>query len=199
MNTIKHNTKWLSIILVALACFALQLIYPEWRSELKAKGYGANQPKVTICHKFGTPAENTLTVGYPAAISHIREHGDFLGACPQYDLFIDVDGIATPGRGLPQGINVQVGDFLTSWPTNSGNEGIDWFDNDVSCTWTLGDDLHLEDNWGACSAAIRNGFHDLGFDCAVLDLDGSFFQGQQVDVVRVSALPSQDVQGSIRY
>ena len=99
------------------------------------------QPKVTICHKFGTPAQNTLTVGYPAAISHMREHGDFLGACPQYDLFIDVDGIATPGRGLPQGINVMVGDTLTGWPTGFWIEGLDWFDNDGDCLWSFGDDL----------------------------------------------------------
>lgn len=139
-------------------------------------------PKVTICHKFGTPAENTLSVGYKAALAHVSKHGDFLGACPQHDTFIDVDGIATPGRGIPAGINVKVGDALTGWPTGFYIEGLDWFDNDGTCTWTLGDDLHLEDPAGSCSTAIRDGFHDLGNDCAVLDLDGSFFQGQQVDV-----------------
>ena len=115
-------------------------------------------------------------------MAHVAEHGDFLGACPQYDTFIDVDGIVTAGRGVPTGINVKVGDNLTSWPTGFYTEGLDWFDNDSSCTWTLGDDLHLEDSRGSCSTAIRDGLHQTGFDCAVLDLDGSFFTGQQVDV-----------------
>ena len=140
------------------------------------------QVKVTICHKYGQPAENTLTIGYPAAMSHIREHGDFYGACPVNDRFIDVDGIATPGRGIPQGINVQIGSPLTAWPTGFGSEGIDWFDNDGTCTWTFGDDLHLEDPGGACSTGFRDGLHNLGLDCVVLDLDTSFADGQQVDV-----------------
>lgn len=138
--------------------------------------------KVTLCHKYGTPDEATITVGYPAAMAHFQNHGDFTGACPQFDAFIDVDGIASAGSGVPFGINVQYGDTLTGWPTGFWNEGLDWFDNDVSCTWTMGDDLHLEDPAGACSTAIRNGFHEVGSDCALLDLDGSFFTGQQVDV-----------------
>jgi len=142
----------------------------------------APQTKVTICHKFGTPAEGTLTVGYPAVVAHVREHGDFLGACPQYDQYVDVDGILSALSGVPTYINVKVGDPLTSWPTGFGMEGLDWFDNDGTCTWTMGDDLHLEDPAGACATAFRDGLHDLGLDCPVLDIDGSFFQGQQVDV-----------------
>jgi hypothetical protein len=149
---------------------------------LGAAAFADPQIKVTICHKFGTPAEGTLQVGYPAAVSHVQQHGDFWGACPQFDQFIDVDGIVTPGRGLPGGINVSVGKPLTPWPTGFYNEGLDWFDNDGSCTWTLGDDLHLEDGSGSCVTGIRNGFHEVGFDCVVLDLDASFFEGQLVDV-----------------
>lgn len=147
-----------------------------------ATAFAAPMPKVTICHKFGTPAENTLQVGYPAAVAHVRQHGDFFGACPQFDQFIDVDGIATPGRGLPGGINVSVGDLLTPWPTGFYTEGLDWFDNDGSCSWTFGDDLHLEDGAGSCATGIRNALHEVGFDCVVLDLDASFFTGQPVDV-----------------
>lgn len=139
-------------------------------------------PKVTLCHKYNTPDEATLTVGYPASLAHFQNHGDFLGACPQFDRFIDVDGIATAGRGVPAGINVQYGDPLTSWPTGFWTEGLDWFDNDGTCTWTMGDDLHLEDPQGACITAIRDGVHEVGFDCALLDLDNSFFNFQQVDV-----------------
>jgi len=36
--------------------------------------------QVAICHKPGTPAEQTLTVADPAVPAHVR-HGDRLGAC----------------------------------------------------------------------------------------------------------------------
>ena len=166
-----------SVCLVPLAVFAMLFAGP-----VSAKPPQGPKAKVTICHKFDKPAEKTLTLPYPAAFSHVTAHGDFLGACPQFDSYIDVDGIATPGRGIPTGINVKIGDPLTGWPTGFYTEGLDWFDNDASCTWTLGDDLHLEDPAGSCGTAIRNASHDLGSDCAVLDLDGSFFQGQPLDV-----------------
>jgi hypothetical protein len=158
-----------------LLAFALMLVV--------ATAVAAPQPKVTICHKYGTPAEKTMEVAFPAAmIGHVQDHGDFLGACPESDLFIDVDGIATADRGLPGGINVMVGDLLTAWPTGFWNEGLDWFDNDATCTWTFGDDLHLEDPQGACTTGLRDGLHNVGSDCDLLDLDGSFFDGQSVDV-----------------
>jgi hypothetical protein len=147
-----------------------------------ATAAAAPAPKVLVCHKFGTPAQQTLEVAYAAAVSHVRAHGDFLGACPETDAVVDLDGIATPTAGSSSDQVVQVGDPLTSWPTGFGLEGIDWFDNDGTCTWTMGDDLHLEDPFGACTTAIRDGLHNVGFDCDVLDLDGSFFDGQQVDV-----------------
>jgi hypothetical protein len=42
-----------------------------------------NPKKVTICH---IPPDNpderhTITVGAPAVAAHIREHGDYIGAC----------------------------------------------------------------------------------------------------------------------
>jgi hypothetical protein len=138
--------------------------------------------KLTICHKYGTPDQATLTIGYPAVPPHIQNHGDFMGACPVFDTYIDVDGIATTGRGIPFGVNINVGDVLTFWPTGGWTEGLDWFDNDGSCTWTFGDDLHLEDASGACATGIRDGLHQVGADCDTLDLDGSFFMNQQVDV-----------------
>ena len=36
--------------------------------------------QVTICHKPGTPAQQTLVVGAPAVPAHMR-HGDTMGAC----------------------------------------------------------------------------------------------------------------------
>lgn len=38
-------------------------------------------PRVTVCHKPGTPAQKTLTLPLPAAQAHAK-HGDTLGACP---------------------------------------------------------------------------------------------------------------------
>jgi hypothetical protein len=42
-----------------------------------------NPHKVTICH---IPPENpderhTITVGAPSVAAHVREHGDYIGAC----------------------------------------------------------------------------------------------------------------------
>lgn len=142
----------------------------------------APKPKFPVCHKFGTPAQKTLYLPYEGVMGHINGHGDFACTCPISDLFIDVDGIATLGRGLPSGIDSLICGSLTSWPTGFYIEGIDWFDNDGTCTWTLGDDLHLEAPQGACPTGIRNALHEVGADCDVLDLDGSLFNGQQVDV-----------------
>ena len=38
-------------------------------------------PRVTICHKPGTPAQKTKTLPLPAAQAHLG-HGDVPGACP---------------------------------------------------------------------------------------------------------------------
>ncbi len=40
----------------------------------------ADQDRITICHKPGTPAEKTLTVASPATGPHLS-HGDQLGPC----------------------------------------------------------------------------------------------------------------------
>ncbi len=154
----------------------------------------AQPPQVTICHKPGKPAQKTLTLPYPAAMSHIRAHGDTMGPClpppttcgGAFDFCIDVDGIASPGRGPVSAEQVMPGDSLTGWPTvGACFEGIDWFDNDLSCTWSMGDDIHLEDPAGACATALRDGLFNqnaLDQDCRVMDVDLSLFDGQQVHV-----------------
>jgi hypothetical protein len=104
---------------------------------------------------------------------------------------IDADGTTTPGRGIPGAVEVAVLDPLSSWPTGPLDvEGIDWFDNDESLTWTLGDDIHVEGP--AYPTALRDGLHDnnVNFsDPVVLDLDGSLVDGQPVDVDLESGLP----------
>ena len=151
-----------------------------------ATAVAAPAPKITICHKYDTPDQATLTIGYPAVSAHFANHGDWAGVCPESDKFVDVDGIASPYSGLPAGIEVKVGDTLTGWPTGFYTEGIDWFDNDTTCTWTSGDDLHLE-RTASCATGIGDGIHQLGLDCVLLDLDASFYDGQQVDVDLESA------------
>ncbi len=138
--------------------------------------------KFPVCHKYGRPAQKTLNLPYQGATGHIQAHGDWFGCCPVNDGWVDVDGIATAGRGGLGSVDSVPVCQLTAWPTGFWNEGIDWFDNDGTCTWTLGDDLHLEAPQGACPTGIRNAVHEVGADCDVLDLDGSFFNGQQVDV-----------------
>ncbi|MBT8059486.1 MAG: hypothetical protein KJO33_07825 [Gammaproteobacteria bacterium] len=162
--------------LLALTCVPLVGIFA-------ATALAAPQPKVDICHKYDTPDQASITVGYPAMSTHILNHGDYVGICPDFDKFIDVDGITTPFMGALTDVFIDVayGDTLTAWPTGFYTEGIDWFDNDGTCTWTMGDDLHLE-RTGTCTTGIGNGIHELGLDCVVLDIDASLYDGQQVDV-----------------
>lgn len=111
---------------------------------------------------------------------------------PQNDLIIDADGIATRGDGLgtcgsPVTLGSQdvvQGDPLNSFPSfGSPPTGLDWFDQDGNGVWTMtcsGDDLHSEDP-GTCAGADRDGVHDLGIDCKVLDYDNSLVDQEQVD------------------
>jgi len=46
-----------------------------------AKDLSGPPVKETICHKYGTPAQKTLTLPHPAAVKHMEEHGDTKGAC----------------------------------------------------------------------------------------------------------------------
>ncbi|MDQ3642936.1 MAG: transmembrane protein 268 [Actinomycetota bacterium] len=38
-------------------------------------------PRVTVCHKPGTPAQKTMTLPQPAVQAHLG-HGDIPGPCP---------------------------------------------------------------------------------------------------------------------
>ena len=141
-----------------------------------------NQPSprtVAVCHKYGTPAQKTLVLPPESAAWHVAAHGDFYGTCGA--TYIDVDGTVSAGDGVPAAIDVTLGDALTPWPTGIYVEGVDWFDNDGSCTWTMGDDLHAEGP--AHPSALRDAVHQNSgafSDPVVLDLDGSLFHGQRV-------------------
>lgn len=100
---------------------------------------------------------------------------------PVPEPIIDADGITTADAGLPGAVTVAIGDPLASFPvTGPTTAGLDWFDNDHDGQWTSGDDLHSEDP-ATCSTAIRDGDHDLGLDCKILDLDNSLINQQPVD------------------
>ena len=106
------------------------------------------------------------------------------------DAIIDADGTVTrfSGSGMPAYVEVAAGDPLVSFPTGIWDEGLDWFDTDGTCTWTFGDDLHVEDP-DRHPGAIRDGWHDDFLDPLVLDWDNSlnlppsgFPSGERVDV-----------------
>lgn len=97
------------------------------------------------------------------------------------DKIIDADGIVTAGDGVPEAVDVQSGDALTPFPDGGVDAGLDMFDQDSNGAWTQGvDDLHVEDP-SACATAVRDGNHDLGEDCKVLDLNGDLADDEQVD------------------
>ena len=47
------------------------------------KGQKKGKTKVTLCHKSGTPEQQTIVVGEPASRAHLA-HGDVPGACPPF-------------------------------------------------------------------------------------------------------------------
>jgi hypothetical protein len=153
---------------------------------------------VTVCHKPGTPAEQTMTLPNAAVAGHLG-HGDTLGACGQppvvncasgaSDVCIDGDGVATATSGGTGAFEVTGGDALNSFPVTGlpPFSGLDGFDNDSSGSWTAGDDMHVEDPGAVdvagspvCPTAIRDTIHQLGQDCKVLDVDNSLTDGQPV-------------------
>lgn len=140
---------------------------------------------VTICHKPGTPAQKTMDVPDSAVPGHLG-HGDTKGPCvpPAVDKIIDADGIATNTDGLPgaRDPGLVMGAMLSTFPAPNplGNgSGLDWFDQDATGSWTLGDDLH-EEGTAFCATALRNAVYDLGLDCVVLDPEGSLVNLQFV-------------------
>lgn len=98
------------------------------------------------------------------------------------DEIIDADGTASAGKGLPGAKDVMPGDPLLPFPSGgSPPTGLDWFDQDGNGVWTQGvDALHSEDP-ASCPTGTRNGVHQLGLDCKVVDESSSLVNGDLVD------------------
>jgi len=175
-----RNRHLLSAIVVAVIGVAV-LAVPASGKPHKVKKASGKQGRVTICHKPGKRAEHTLRVGAPAVPAHLR-HGDLLGGCPEFDQIIDADGTATAQSGDPGAREVTTGDALATFPDGNATEsGLDMFDRDSNEAWTQGvDDLHLEAP-PYCPTGIKDGVHNLGLDCKVLDINGDLADGEPVD------------------
>jgi hypothetical protein len=132
---------------------------------------------VLLRDQFG---DQTLTVRSPRALC-VPSRKEIVA--PR-DAIIDADGTASPQSGDPAAREVTPGTALANFPTTTFNDsGLDMFDQDGNQAWTLGpngDDLHAEGPT-FCPTAIRNGVHELGFDCKVLDINGDLANGDQVD------------------
>lgn len=153
---------------------------------------GQGSEKETICHKPGTPAEQTKEVPSQAVPGHMN-HGDEQGPCdggeppePE-DVVIDADGTASRFSGDPDAREVGEGDELSTFPVDSPNDsGLDAFDQDGDGQWTMseageaGDDLHVEGP-AFCDTGQRDSVHQEGQDCLVLDTNDDLATGDQVD------------------
>ena len=128
----------------------------------------ANHPqgppeKVTICHKYGTPAQKSLTLPYQATEKHMV-HGDTLGACgssssiacPCFDDLSQV-GFSDQASCTNSGGNVDITDFSSSFLFAQASEStcglaIIGKGNDTDI---LEPEISLEEGT-ACGEAINN-------------------------------------------
>jgi hypothetical protein len=78
-----HTTTALAIFFIATAVVLIGGLVVTAVTQQAAFAQPTNPKKVTICHiPPGNPDErHTITVGAPAVAAHVREHGDYLGAC----------------------------------------------------------------------------------------------------------------------
>lgn len=172
---------------IALLSAALLMLLGAGAALAQGDGQGDDngQEKETICHKPGTPAEQTLEVASPSVPAHL-DHGDERGPCTD-DAIIDADGTETRFSGDPEAREVSVGDSLSTFPVDNPNgSGLDAFDQDGDGQWTLsdageaGDDLHVE-GLAFCETGQRDSVHQEDADCLVLDNNDDLATGDQVD------------------
>lgn len=86
-------------------------------------GHGGGHDPVTICHKPGTPAEQTLVVDDDAVPGHLG-HGDYLGACQTEEPPPDNGGV---GEESPPPVDPPVGHDCTY--TGAGKDGAEGNDD----------------------------------------------------------------------
>jgi hypothetical protein len=90
--------------------------------------------KVLVCHKPGTPAQQTLSIASPAVAAHLR-HGDHLGAC------CPADHVSCNGRCCP--------------PPPQGGKARCCPDGSCGCAETCCGDNCFYDNLGGNAPAIE--------------------------------------------
>jgi hypothetical protein len=148
-------------------------VFPPWGVEWDAPHPGVGiMPGQTGVFSYTTEERERVVVAAPdAGWAHTWGMGEPI---------IDLDGTATAGVGGLADQQVKPGDLLAPFYLGFYIEGLDWFDNDASLTWTAGDDLHVEDPT-THPGAIRDGLHQF-VDPVVLDLNGSLWQPQPVNV-----------------
>jgi hypothetical protein len=74
----------LAIFFVATALVLIGGLVMTVVAQQSAFAQPTNPKKVTICHlpPSGDPTDaETITVGAPSVAAHVREHGDYIGAC----------------------------------------------------------------------------------------------------------------------
>ena len=104
--------------------------------------------------------------------------GAFTSCANSIDFCVDGDGIASPLRGT---FSVTAGTVLSTYPSiGTPLTGLDGFNIPGGVWSNVLSDLHSEDP-ASCPGALRNGVHDLGVDCKVLDLDASLANLQLVE------------------
>ena len=76
----------MTILLIASAAVVMiggLALVPKATMQSASASHGGVHFKVTICHiPPGNPANrHTITEGAPAVAGHVRNHGDYIGAC----------------------------------------------------------------------------------------------------------------------
>lgn len=181
--------------------FAIVALVGAMAVALTATPISADYPpkskdKVAICHKPGTKSEKTMEVPAAAVPGHLN-HGDTLGACGSgpvetptevpaglQDILLDSDGFATAGVGAAGDVDAVVGDKLERF-ADGCTYSLGVIDNDASGDWSKPDDLIVE---SAAFGTEANWQFYVAEDKAILDLDGSLKDGQEVHYWKGAAL-----------
>lgn len=184
------RSQLLVLLAVVVAAVAVTVALPLFGGGKGDVAFAAPSPKATICHHTSSVTNPwvQISVSQNALPAHFT-HGDFVVTatnpcppppCPVNDTIVDADGTASAGNGVPAAVEVACGALLTPFPAGFNNSGLDLIDNGGTFgIWDPGDDLMVEGTT-FCPSGIRDGVFEAGFDCVVLDPNGSLVGGEFV-------------------